>query len=60
MLRLIRGCGMAGRDAEPLTVSEDSDAPVMTQRLARVFAGIFQRLLVEQPSNQDQHDESAA
>jgi hypothetical protein len=51
---------MATRDGEPLTVSGDSDAPVMTSGLARVFAGIFQRLLVEQRSTQDQQGESAA
>ena len=60
MLRLIHGGGMATRDGEPLTVSADSDPPVMTSGLARVFASIFQRLLVEQRSTQDQHGESAA
>ena len=51
---------MATRDAEPLTVSAESDPPVMTPGLALVFAGIFQRLLVEQRSTQDQQGESAA
>jgi hypothetical protein len=58
MLRLIRGGGMA-TDGEPLSVSADSDPPVMTLGLARVFAGIFQRLLVEKRS-QEQQGESAA
>ena len=60
MLRLIRGGNMATRDGEPLTVSADSDPPVMTPGLARVFAGIFQRLLSEQRTRQDQQGESAA
>jgi hypothetical protein len=51
---------MATRDAEPLTVSGESDAPVMTPGLARVFAGIFQRLLVEQRSKQEHQGETAA
>jgi hypothetical protein len=51
---------MATRDAEPLTVSEESDPPVMTPGLSRVFAGIFQRLLSEQRTRQDQQGESAA
>jgi len=58
MLRLIRGGAMA-TDAEPLTVSAESDPPVMTPGLARVFASIFQRLL-EQRSTQEHHDETAA
>ena len=51
---------MATRDAEPLTVSAESDAPVMSPGLARVFAGIFQRLLAEQRSTPEQRGETAA
>ena len=47
-------------DGERLTVSAESDPSVMTPGLARVFAGIFQRLLVEQRSRQEQQGESAA
>ena len=51
---------MATRDAEPLTVSAESDPPMMTPGLARVFAGIFQRLLAQQRSTPEQHGETAA
>jgi len=59
MLRLLRRSGMATRDAEPLTVSAESDPPVMTPGLARVFAGIFQRLLAQQRSTPEQGETAA-
>jgi hypothetical protein len=38
---------MSRPDDDPIAVSPDSDQPVMTAGLARVFASIFQRLLSE-------------
>lgn len=48
MLRLIKGGTVPGREEEPVTVSAGSDNPEMTPALAKVFAGIFQRLLSEE------------
>lgn len=48
MFRLIRGGVMAGGEEEPVAVSAASDIPEMTPALARVFVGIFQRLLAEE------------
>ncbi len=60
MLRLIQGSGMGSPDPQPLTVSGDSEDPIMTPGLARVFAAIFQRLATEQHAEQQHHDETAA
>jgi hypothetical protein len=38
---------MSAPDNDPIAVSPDSDQPVMTPGLAKVFASIFQRLLSE-------------
>jgi len=48
VLRLIRGGVVAGREQGPVTISADSDNPEMTPTLAKVFAGIFQRLVSEE------------
>ncbi|MDA8381250.1 MAG: hypothetical protein M0020_10615 [Actinomycetota bacterium] len=48
MLWLIRGGIVAGSEEEPVTISAGSDSPEMTPALARVFVGIFQRLLAEE------------
>ena len=48
MLRLIRGGKVAVSEGGPVTISAASDSPDMTPALARVFAGIFQRLLAEE------------
>jgi hypothetical protein len=48
MLRLLRGDAMAKREDLALSVDPDSDAPVMTPELARVFARIFKRLITEE------------
>lgn len=48
MLQLIRSGAVAGREEQSVTVSASSDDPEMTPALAKVFAGIFQRLLFEE------------
>jgi hypothetical protein len=48
MLRLLEGDAMAKREDLALSVDPDSDAPVMTPELARVFARIFKRLMTEE------------
>jgi hypothetical protein len=48
MLRLLKGDAMAKREDLALSVDPDSDAPVMTPELARVFARIFKRLITEE------------
>jgi hypothetical protein len=48
MLRVLRGDTMAGPEDLALSVDPDSDAPVMTPELARVFARIFKRLMTEE------------
>ena len=39
---------MAVSEGGPVTISAASDSPDMTPALARVFVGIFQRLLSEE------------
>jgi len=51
---------MGSPDPQPLNVSGDSEDPIMTPGLARVFAAIFQRLAAEQRAEQQHHDETAA
>jgi hypothetical protein len=60
MLRLIQGSGMGSPEPEPVKVSGDSEGPVMTPGLARVFAAIFQRLAAEQRAEAKRRDETAA
>ena len=60
MLRLIQGSGMGSPDPPPLTVSGDSESPIMTPGLARVFAAIFQRLAAEQREEAKRRDGTAA
>jgi hypothetical protein len=60
MLRLIQGSGMGSPDPQPLTLSGDSESPIMTPGLARVFAGIFQRLAAERLNEAQHNDETAA
>jgi hypothetical protein len=53
--------GMAAEGEErPVTVSTASDRPEMTPALAKVFAGIFQRLLSEENARERRVKEGAA
>jgi hypothetical protein len=47
MLRLIQGGRVSGREEQPIALSASSDTPEMTPTLAKVFVGIFRRLLAE-------------
>lgn len=47
-------------EERPVTVSTASDCPEMTPALAKVFAGIFQRLLSEENARERRVKEGAA